>query len=93
MPWPQTFSRETVRGDIEEATAHGLSVEDSLPDSLIACAERLGLQPVELRLWIYDEPKRGDWSTAALAAWAMRHGVANDQPEDIPAPNEEEPLP
>lgn len=92
MPWPNTWDRETVRNEIEEATRRGLSVDDPLPEMLMATAQRLGLQPAELRLWIFDEPKHGDWSTAALAAWATRYGITSD-PEEIPPPKEDEPLP
>lgn len=66
------FTRENVTGAIEEATGVALSANDPLPDSLIANAQALGLSPDALRLYIYDEPARDDWSMQAMAHWAAR---------------------
>ena len=74
MPWPTTWDRQTVLGALEEAAHVSLSVEDPLPDMLIARAQELGLKPVDLKLWIYDEPKLG-WTPDALADWARRMGL------------------
>src|SRR4051812_24364277 len=49
--------RAAVRGAIEEASGQALSVDDPLPDTLIAAAQAIGIRPRQLRLWIYDEPK------------------------------------
>jgi hypothetical protein len=65
------FSRAGVRGSIEEACGQGLSVDDPLPDTLIAQAQALGLSPIELRLWIYEPcHEGGEWSADSLARWA-----------------------
>jgi hypothetical protein len=72
-PWPQQYDRAWVRGAIEEASGQALSVDDPLPDSLIATAEALGMIPAELRVWIADV--RTDWSLDALRRWAARHDI------------------
>jgi hypothetical protein len=64
------WDRAHVLQQIEEASGQSLSAGDSLPDSLIATAQALGLAPQELRLWIYDTDR---WQTGALVAWANRH--------------------
>jgi len=74
MPWLTTWDRATVRGAIEEAGGAAMSVDDSLPDTLIAVAQGLGLVPVNLQTWIYDQPKP-EWSGAALARWARQNGL------------------
>jgi hypothetical protein len=76
--WPQQFERSAVLGAIEEASGVPLSADDPLPDSLIARAQALGLDPVALRIWIYDEP-RHDWSQDALARWAFARGFLNEE--------------
>ena len=73
-----TFSREDVTGAIEEATEAALSANDPLPDSLIANAQTLGLSPGALRLYIYDEPARDDWSLNAMAHWAATYRLAGN---------------
>ena len=67
------FSREDVIGALEEATGAALRANDPLPDSLIANAQLLGLSPGALRLYIYDEPARDDWSMNAMAHWAATY--------------------
>ena len=62
---PAVFDRTQIRAWIEEATGEGLSVEDSLPDTLAATAEALGLQPAELKLWCYESQHA--WTSADLA--------------------------
>ena len=69
------YSREDVLGAIEEATGAALSANDPLPDSLIANAQALGLTAGALRLYIYDEPARDDWSINAMAAWAAKYAL------------------
>jgi hypothetical protein len=71
------FTRESVTGELEEATGVALSAIDPLPDSLIANAQTLGLSPGALRLYIYDEPARDDWSLEAMAHWAARFRLRN----------------
>jgi hypothetical protein len=82
MGWPSGWDREAVRCDIEEATRRGLSVDDPLPDTLIATAQQLGLQPAELRIWVHGEPKTADeWTGAALRRWAERNGIVQASDE------------
>lgn len=69
----QNFTREDVTGALEEATGVALSANDPLPDSLIANAQALGLSPGALRLYIFDEPARDDWSMSAMAQWAATY--------------------
>lgn len=70
------YNREDVVGALEEATGAALSANDPLPDSLIANAQTLGLSPGALRLFIYDEPARDDWSLNAMAHWAATYRLA-----------------
>jgi hypothetical protein len=71
------FTRESVTGEIEEATGAALSANDPLPDSLIANAQALGLSPGALRLFIFDEPARDDWSLSSMAHWAATYRLRN----------------
>lgn len=71
--WWKHFDRISVLAAIEYATGGALAVNDPLPDTLIANAQALGLMPAELRLWIYDDPKRADWNAVALAEFALRY--------------------
>lgn len=71
MAWPVDWDRASVLGAIEEASGVVLHFDDSLPDTLIAQAQALGLQPLDLKLWIYDSPEPG-WTPDALARWARR---------------------
>jgi hypothetical protein len=80
MPWPTSWDRCSVIGAIEEAAHISLSVDDPLPDTLIARAQELGLKPIDLKLWIYDDPKPA-WTPDALAAWARRMGLAAEETE------------
>lgn len=73
--WWREWDRAAVIAAIEEASGAGLAAGDPLPDTLIANAQEFGLRPAELRMWIYDQPKR-DWSIAELATWAKRYGLA-----------------
>lgn len=75
-----TWDRGHVLQQIEEATRQSLTASDSLPDSLIASAQALGLQPYELGVWIY-EPGH-DFQTSQLAAWARRNGFGNTHEAD-----------
>jgi hypothetical protein len=77
MSWPATWDRGSVLGAIEEASGVSLSADDSLPDTLIAKAQELGLIPVDLKLWIYDSPEHG-WTPDALESWARRWLKARD---------------
>jgi hypothetical protein len=71
-PQLANWNREQVRAQIEEATGEALSVDDSQPDTYIATAQELGMQPCDLMLWIYESPKV--WNAASLTAWANRYG-------------------
>lgn len=84
-PWWREFSRRDTLAAIEEAAAQTLDVNDPLPDTLIAVSQSLGLQPVELRMWIYDDPKRPDWSMDALGRWARRYGLGVYRADAAPA--------
>jgi hypothetical protein len=72
MPIMKTWDRGHVLQQIEEATGQALSAGDSLPDSLIAAAQALGLAPHELGMWIYESGHT--YRTSQLAAWARRNG-------------------
>jgi hypothetical protein len=71
MAWPTSWDRGNVLGAIEEASGVSLSADDSLPDTLIAKAQELGLKPIDLKLWIYDHPEHG-WTPEAMESWARR---------------------
>ena len=73
--WWTEFSREVVRGQLEDATGEPLPMDSTLPDTLIAEAQAIGMSPVDLKLWIADDHPRADWSTANLRAWAERFGL------------------
>jgi hypothetical protein len=79
LAWKQ-FDREQIRRWIEEASGEGLSVGDPLPDSLAATAENLGMLPVELRMWVYEQP-RYEWRAVALERWARRYGFDRTAPK------------
>lgn len=87
--WWKNFYRADVLAALEEASGTALDPNDPLPDSLIANAEALGLLPAELRLFIFDEPKRADWDMNALGIWARRYGLGTAK-EDA-AKTEDEP--
>jgi hypothetical protein len=72
-----TWDRAFVLQQIEEASGQALSANESLPDSLIASAQALGLQPWELGVWIYESGH--DFRTSQLAAWARRNGFGKAQ--------------
>ena len=65
------FDRTAIRNWIEEATEKGLSVADSLPDTLVAVAGTLGMSPQELKIWCYDTPH--EWTAGDLTRWARVH--------------------
>jgi hypothetical protein len=71
------WDRGRVLEQIEEASGVALSAGDSLPDSLIATAQALGMAPHELQAWIYDGGK--EWNQQGLAAWARRFGFARSE--------------
>jgi hypothetical protein len=52
-------------------------VDDPQPDTYIATAQELGMQPCDLTLWIYESGK--EWSAASLTAWARRYGFARGE--------------
>jgi hypothetical protein len=72
-PWWRAWDRQAILAAIEEAAGVALSPGDTLPDTLIAAAQALGLQPVDLRMWIYDDPHRRDWTIESLTLWARRY--------------------
>jgi hypothetical protein len=69
-----TWDRAHVLQQIEEASGTALSAGDSLPDSLIATAQVLGMQPHELGVWIYEGSH--NYQSGQLADWARRNGFA-----------------
>jgi hypothetical protein len=73
-----TWDRLAIMYAIEESAGVPLSATDPLPDTLIACAQALGLAPAELRMWMYDAHPRDDWSTASLARWAVDVGLRKE---------------
>lgn len=73
--WWTEFSREIVRSQIEDATGEPLAMDSTLPDTLIAESQTIGITPVDLKLWIADDHPRADWSTANLRGWAERFGL------------------
>ena len=79
--WWKIFDRLDVLAALEAATATALDPNDPLPDSLIASAQALGLLPHELRMFIYDEPKREDWSHDALARFARQNHMGTPPAE------------
>lgn len=83
-PWPTLFHREAVRTWIEEVTGEGMSVDDSLPDTLVATAQALGALPLELKLWVYDQPKSAGWTGDALTTWCRRNGFNRVELAAIP---------
>jgi hypothetical protein len=83
MSW-EDWNRQAIRAAIEEASGLALSVDDSLPDTLIATAQSLGMLPIELALWIHDRP-RPEWTGQALERWARRHSFARDESSPRPA--------
>jgi len=88
MPWPTEWNRENIRRDLEEATGGGVSVDDPLPDTLLAVAQSLDLKPAELRIWIGDgRPKLPEeWNAANLTAWARRYNLGKFAQEQTTEP-------
>jgi hypothetical protein len=81
MAWPVEWDRGGVLGAIEEASGVPLSADDALPDTLIAKAQELGLQPADLNLWIYVTGVGSDrealgWTPCALVSWTARMRLA-----------------
>jgi hypothetical protein len=70
--WWRAWDRQAILAAIEEAAGAGLAPTDPLPDTLIASAQALGLAPVDLRMWIFDDPHRKDWTVESLTLWARR---------------------
>jgi hypothetical protein len=71
---PNNWDRATFHAQLEEATGEALRVDDPLADSLIAQAQAIGMQPIDLSVWIYDSPRMRPRTPAELAGWAHRHG-------------------
>jgi hypothetical protein len=93
LPALADWDRARVRQQIEEASGQPLSVDDSLPDSFIAQAQALGMQPHELQMWIYDGAAADrDWTQAALANFARRYGFARAEETTIGELEREEQL-
>jgi hypothetical protein len=66
VPLSNSFDRQVILAAIEEAAGVALAPT--------------GLQPVDLRLWIYDDPRRPDWTTESLAVWARRFQLGPVRP-------------
>lgn len=87
----EPLDRAQIRAWIEEATGAALPVHDPLPDSLVACAQAVGLSAPELRLFVFDEPERfeaGSWYrggcstlTAQLTNWRAKRASYADEEE------------
>jgi hypothetical protein len=87
MAWPVDWDRGSVLGAIEQASGVALDPNDDLPDTLIAKAQELRLEPIHLRMWIFDQPKAG-WNPQSLTSWARRNGISA-APEGEQMPTEE----
>ncbi len=72
----QYVTRQIVRGWLEDATHQAFALDATLPDSLIAAAQEIGMLPVDLRIWIYDQPKQ-EWSQDAMKRFAERFGLTH----------------
>jgi hypothetical protein len=81
-PWWRDFDRQATLAAIEEAAGVALSPCDPLPDTLIASAQALGLQPVDLRMCIFDDPHRRDWTVESLTLWARRFHLGSAAGEE-----------
>jgi hypothetical protein len=74
--------RAAVRGAIEEASQHPLSVQDPLPDELLHAAQLCGVSLNELRLFITRAANgANDWGPQAFVRWACEWGLI-EEPED-----------
>jgi hypothetical protein len=71
-PILRTWDRGRVLQQIEEASGQALSAGDTLPDSLMASAQALGMEPHELGVWIYETDH--NFQTGQLIDWALRNG-------------------
>lgn len=76
MPALTGWDRARVLQQLEEASNRVMSVDDSLPDSLIATAQALGLYPHELGIWIYESGH--EWQPGQLTAWSKRNGFGTN---------------
>ena len=77
--WWRVFDRGIVLAQIELVSGIALSASAALPDTLIACAQEVGVLPFELRLWMEDgDQPRTDWSAESLREWARRNGVSRN---------------
>ena len=72
--------RGRVTREVERATGEALSTIDPLPDTLIARATEVGIAPVVLLMWIEEQGRDSDWSSAAMLAWAKAHGALPGSP-------------
>ena len=72
-------TRAMILGALEEASGSAMPANDPMPDTLIARAQALGLGPLDLRLWIYENwaqcAQMSDWSTASMERWARDKGL------------------
>lgn len=72
--------RGMVTREVEAATGQALSAIDPLPDTLIARAQEIGLAPLVLLMWIEEQKRDSDWSSAAMLAWAKAVGAMPGSP-------------
>jgi hypothetical protein len=82
VAWWRDLDRQAILAAIEEAAGAGLAPTDPLPDTLIASAQALGLEPVDLRMWIFDDPHRRDWTVESLTLWARRFHLGSTGGEE-----------
>jgi hypothetical protein len=68
--------RGALLAALEEACGRAISVNDTHIDTLIATAQAIGMQPHELKTWIYDSSARPTWSPESLVQWARRWSFA-----------------
>jgi hypothetical protein len=99
MATPANWDRGRVHDWILEATGVGLWPGDALPEILIDKARQMGLEPADLRKWIYEGLTASDTRysiiTEAFENWAKpQHpicahcGLAVDNPEEHKCPNQ-----
>lgn len=75
--WWRDFDRLAILACIEDVSGQPMDPNDPLPDTLVANAEALGLLPVHLRMWIFDEPRRTEFTLESLRDFARLHRLGN----------------
>jgi hypothetical protein len=63
--------RQFVRGAVEESSGESLSVDDPLPDELVAASQAEGDASM-LKAWIYSRRPGDRWSAPEYVRWARK---------------------